>query len=173
MIGKITGAILNLKGFAPILHSQNDWCQTYARIIQSIPLPFPFNESGVFQIREMLFQAFPRQITGIFGAEDELYFQFADRYLRIFMMMVCVSGMQPISESYFTCTGNVRQGIALSLLKQAFFVVLLLLFPALYGIDGFLYAGPISDLMTFVLTIALISWDFRKYPEIQRYCKTA
>ena len=62
-----------------------------------------------------IFQAFPHQLTGIFGTGDELYFQFAERYLRIYMFMVCVYGIQPVSVNYFTSTGTVHQGIILSL----------------------------------------------------------
>ncbi|MBR2029568.1 MAG: MATE family efflux transporter, partial [Clostridia bacterium] len=44
-----------------------------------------------------LFQLFPRQITGIFGEGSELYFDFAEKYIRIYMMMVLVIGVQPLT----------------------------------------------------------------------------
>lgn len=111
----------------------------------------------------LLFQSFPRQIVGIFGAGDELYFQFAERYMRIFMMMVCVFGVQPMTVNYFTGTGNVHQGIILSLSRQGFFLIpMLLLLPLRFGIDGVLYAGPIADFMACVLSLALVAVNFRK-----------
>lgn len=111
----------------------------------------------------LLFQLFPRQIVGIFGSGDELYFQFAERYMRIFMMMVCVYGVQPLSVNYFTGTGNVNQGILLSLSRQGFFLVpLLLLLPMYFGIDGALYAGPIADSLACILSLTLVFHNFRK-----------
>jgi len=100
-----------------------------------------------------LFQCFPRQITGIFGSGDELYgdelyFEFAEKYLKIYMFMVCVFGIQPVTINYFTGTGNVRQGIILSLSRQGFFLIpLLLILPQFLGLTGVLYAGPIADFM--------------------------
>lgn len=110
-----------------------------------------------------LFQLFPTQIVSIFGSGDELYFEFAKRYMRIYMMMVCVYGVQPMSVNYFTGTGNVRQGIILSLSRQGFFLIpLLLLLPVWFGINGVLYAGPIADFMACVLSLFLVFWNFRR-----------
>lgn len=116
----------------------------------------------------LLFQIFPRQITGIFGSGDELYFEFAERYLRIFMMMVCVYGVQPVSVNYFTSIGNVRQGILLSLSRQGIFLIpLLILLPMQFGIDGALYAGPIADALACVLSLSLVAWNFKKLTKMQ------
>lgn len=116
----------------------------------------------------LLFQLFPRQIVSVFGAGDQLYFEFAQRYMRIFMMMVCVFGVQPLSVNYFTGIGNVRQGILISLSRQGFFLIpLLLLLPLAYGIDGVLYAGPIADFMACVLSLTLVFSNFRKLTEMQ------
>lgn len=119
----------------------------------------------------LLFQIFPRQITGIFGAGEELYFEFAERYLRIFMMMVCVYGVQPVSVNYFTSIGNVRQGILLSLSRQGIFLIpLLLLLPMHFGIDGVLYAGPIADALACVLSLSLVALNFRRLTKMQAEC---
>lgn len=111
----------------------------------------------------LLFQIFPRQIVGIFGTGEELYFQFAERYMRIFMLMVCVFGVQPLSVNYFTGIGNMRGGIILSLSKQGFFLIpLLVLLPLWFGIDGALYAGPIADALACALSLTLVFINFRK-----------
>lgn len=111
----------------------------------------------------LLFQTFPRQIVSIFGAGEELYFQFAERYMRIYMFMVCVFGVQPLSVNYFTSTGNVPQGILLSLSRQGFFLIPLLIgLPLLYGIDGALYSGPIADSLACILSLTLVFRSFRK-----------
>ena len=110
----------------------------------------------------LLFQLFPRQIVSIFGVGDELYFQFAERYMRIFMFMVCVFGVQPLSINYFTGTGNVRQGVVISLSRQGFFLIpLLIILPRIFGIDGALYAGPIADFMACVLSLSMVFANFK------------
>lgn len=117
----------------------------------------------------LLFQLFPRQIVGIFGSGDELYFQFAERYMRIFLMMVCVYGVQPMTVNYFTGIGDVRQGIVLSLSRQGLFLIpLLLLLPLFLGLDGVLYAGPIADFLACALSFILIFFNFKKLTQSQK-----
>lgn len=111
----------------------------------------------------LLFQLFPRQIVSIFGSGEELYFQFAERYMRIFMMMVCVFGVQPLTVNYFTGIGNVKQGIVISLSRQGFFLVPLLIFlPMAFGLDGVLYAGPIADFLACTLSLSMVYFNFKK-----------
>lgn len=112
----------------------------------------------------LLFQLFPRQIVSIFGVGDELYFRFAERYMRIFMFMVCVFGVQPLSINYFTGTGNVRQGVVISLSRQGFFLIpLLIVLPMIFGIDGALYAGPIADFSACVLSLTMVYRNFKSF----------
>ncbi|MBR5421661.1 MAG: MATE family efflux transporter, partial [Lachnospiraceae bacterium] len=60
-------------------------------------------------------QLFPRQIISIFGTGSDLYFEFAEKYLKIFMMLVFFQNIQPITVNYFSATGNHRQGLIVSL----------------------------------------------------------
>jgi putative MATE family efflux protein len=112
-----------------------------------------------------VFQLFPREVVGVFGGGNERYFQFAEKYLRIFLMMVCVHGFQPLTVNYFTSTGKAKPGTLLSLSRQGFFLLpLLVALPAAFGLDGALYAGPVADGLAFVLSVLLVALDFRKMP---------
>ena len=72
-----------------------------------------------------------------------------------------------MSVNYFTSTGNVRQGIILSLSRQGFFLIpLLILMPLLWGLDGVLFAGPIADFLACVLSLAMVSGNFKKLTQI-------
>lgn len=116
----------------------------------------------------LLFQFFPRPIISIFGVGEELYFQFAERYLRIYLFMVFTFGLQPITVNYFTSIGNVKQGIVLSASRQGFLLLpLLLLLPLKFGLDGVLFAGPIADGMAAILSIAMVSINFRGLTQLQ------
>lgn len=108
------------------------------------------------------FQVFPRQIVSIFGSGEELYYEFAEKYMRIYLMMVFLQTVQPLSVNYFTGIGNVRQGIVISLSRQGFLLLpMLLIFPMFFGIDGVLYAGPVSDFLACVLSLSLVAFNFR------------
>lgn len=148
------------QGCQPIL-GYNMGAKNYARIKETykraITAAFLINILAF-----LAFQLFPRQIVSIFGTGNDLYFEFAERYMRIFLMMVFLFGVQPISVNYFTGTGNVRQGIILSLSRQGFILLpLVIVFPLIFGLDGVLYAGPIADSLACVLSFLLVYRNFK------------
>ena len=115
------------------------------------------------------FQLAPRQITGIFGTGSELYYEFAAKYLRIYMMMVCIYNVQPITVNYFTSIGNVKQGIIISLSRQGFFLIpLLVILPTFLGLNGVLYAAPIADTLACILALSLIAVNFRQLDKLKK-----
>ena len=104
----------------------------------------------------LCFQLFPHQIVSIFGTGSDLYFQFAERYLKIFMFMTFANGIQPMSSGFFTSIGKAKLGIVMSLTRQVLFLLpLIIIFSLILGIDGVMYAGPIADAAAFVLAILL------------------
>ena len=108
------------------------------------------------------FQLAPTQITSIFGTGDALYYEFATKYLRIYMMMVCIFSIQPLTVNYFTGIGAVKQGIIMSLSRQGFFLIpLLIILPKFFGINGVLYAGPVADFSACVLALSMVMVNFR------------
>ena len=102
----------------------------------------------------LCFQLFPHQIVSIFGTGSDLYFKFAEHYLKIFMFMTFVNGIQPMSSGFFTSIGKAKLGIVMSLTRQVLFLLpLIVVFSLIMGIDGVMYAGPIADAAAFVLAI--------------------
>ena len=114
-------------------------------------------------------QTFPREIISIFGTGSDLYFEFAEKYLKIYMMLVFFQNIQPITINYFSATGNHRQGLLVSLSRQGLFLIpLLIVLPKFMGINGILAASPISDAMAFVLSVSMVLVSFRKFKENQQ-----
>ena len=110
----------------------------------------------------LCFQLFPHQIVSIFGTGSDLYFQFAERYLKIFMFMTFANGIQPMSSGFFTSIGKAKLGIVMSLTRQVLFLLpLIVIFSLIMGIDGVMYAGPIADAAAFVLAILFARRELR------------
>ena len=110
----------------------------------------------------LCFQLFPHQIVSIFGTGSDLYFQFAEHYLKIFMFMTFVNGIQPMSSGFFTSIGKAKLGIVMSLTRQVLFLLpLIVVFSLIMGIDGVMYAGPIADAAAFVLAILFARRELR------------
>lgn len=111
----------------------------------------------------LLFQIFPHQIVSIFGQGSAEYFRFAENYFHIFLFFTFVNFLQPISSNFFTAIGKPTRGILLSLTRQIFFLLpLLVILPTIMGIDGIMYAGPVADLMAAVASIALAACELRR-----------
>lgn len=111
----------------------------------------------------LLFQLFPRQIIGIFGSGSSLYFDFAIKYMRIYMFFTFVNNIQPLTSTFFSAIGKPKTGLFLSLTRQLLFLLpLIILLPLLWGIDGLVYAGMIADGMAFIVATIFIVREFRR-----------
>lgn len=103
------------------------------------------------------FQFFPRQVISLFGTGDQLYFEFAVKFMRIFLFMFLINGIQLISSNFFAAIGKAIKGVFLSLSRQVLFLIpLILILPVFFGIDGILFAAPIADGLAFLVTVLLI-----------------
>ena len=109
------------------------------------------------------FQVFPRYIISVFGSGDELYFEFATKVMRIFLSMIIAVGIQFVSSNFFASIGQPIKGVILSFTRQILFVIpLMLILPLFVGIDGVIFAGPISDLMACIIAVVFIIIEFKK-----------
>ncbi|MCL2704942.1 MAG: MATE family efflux transporter [Spirochaetaceae bacterium] len=129
--------------------------KTYIRAIISVTV--------IAVITFACFQLFPRQIVGIFGKGNEMYFHFAERYFRIYMLFIFMNGVQPLTANFFTSIGKATRGVFISMTRQIIFLQpLILIFPIFMGIDGVMYAGPIADGAAATLAIIFIIHEFKR-----------
>lgn len=110
----------------------------------------------------ILFEVFPKPIISVFGTGSPEYFEFAVKFMRIFLFMVIVNGVQLISSNFFTAIGKAAKGVFLSLTRQVIFLIpLILILPLFFGINGIMFAGPIADFIAFVTTVIFIGRQMR------------
>ena len=111
-----------------------------------------------------MLQMFPKEIVSIFGTGSDLYFEFAEKYLKIYMMFVFFQNIQPVTVTYFSATDNPTQGLLVSLSRQGLFLIpLLIVLPKFMGIHGILAASPISDTLAFIISVTMVLISFRKF----------
>lgn len=116
-----------------------------------------------------IFELFPSQLMSVFGENDPLYLEFSVRYFRIFMLMTFLNGIQPVSANFLTSIGKARRGILISLTRQILFLLpLLLILPLFFGIDGVMYAGPISDAAAALVSLLLIRSEMRNITGLEK-----
>lgn len=113
------------------------------------------------------FQFFPKYIISIFGSGDRLYFEFAVKFMRTYLFMIPLTGVQIISSNFFSAIGKPIKGAALSLTRQVFFLIpLLLILPTFMGLDGIMTAAPIADFAAFVTSVIFIKYEFGKMKKL-------
>lgn len=111
----------------------------------------------------VMFQLFPRAIISLFGDGSELYFTFAERYFRIYLLATFINNFQPMSSTFFAAIGKPAKGTFLALTRQILFLLpLLIVFPMLMGIDGIMYAGPVADFLAAGISAVLLLRELRR-----------
>lgn len=109
------------------------------------------------------FQLFPQNIVNIFGQESELYNQFAVLCFRRFLITVCLAGITVPTGIFFQSIGKPVIAMISSMVRPlVFFIPALFFLTSRMGIDGALWAGPISDLLAFLLVSTLAIFEMRK-----------
>lgn len=115
------------------------------------------------------FQTIPRQIISLFGTGNELYFEFAVKFMKTFLLMIAVNGVQTISSNFFAATGKPIKGAFLSLTRQVLFLVpLLIVMPIFFGVEGIMYTAPISDTLAFALSMFMVFSEFGKMKKLEK-----
>lgn len=105
----------------------------------------------------------PMWIISIFGSEDDLYNEFSIMCMRIFLMLIPTIGIQIMSGIFFQSLGYPVQSSILSLSKQVIYQLpLTLILPAIMGVEGILWTGPASDLLSLITTAIILLLYWRK-----------
>ncbi len=114
----------------------------------------------------LCFWLFPNQLLSIFGEGTTAYGAFALRYMHIFMFMVAINGVAPVTMNMLSSTGNAKRGTIISLTRQIFlFIPLLLILPLFLNLDGVLYAGPTADFLAMVIALLVVRPELKKMKE--------
>ena len=112
-----------------------------------------------------MFQFCPAFLLSLFGSGDELYMEFAVLFMRTFLFMALLNGVQLLSSNFFTAIGQAPKGLFLAMTRQIFFLIpLLLLLPLWLGVFGVLLSGPCADFIAFVVSVIMIYKQFARMP---------
>ncbi|MBQ6122129.1 MAG: MATE family efflux transporter [Clostridia bacterium] len=116
-------------------------------------------EAAVGFIALLIVELFPRQLIAIFGAANEsaYYTDFAVKAFRIYLCMLPLATVNKGTFIFLQAMGRALESTALSMVREVVFGVgFALLLPRFFGLDGVLYSMPVSDVLTFVISVILI-----------------
>lgn len=116
-------------------------------------------------INNMILEVFPLQLIGIFGAANEssYYTDFALKAFRIYLCMMVLACVNKACFIFLQAMGKAMESTMLSMVREIVFGVgFALLLPLFFGLDGVLYSMPLSDILTFIIALILITATYRE-----------
>jgi len=160
------------QGFMPIA-GYNYGATKYKRVRESINTSIIYG--GILAtLIFIIIMVFPYEFISIFVstkesmdsqtlADNKEILQRTPKALRIVFLATPVIIIQLIGSAYFQSIGKVIPALFLSLTKQGFFLIpLILLLPSFYGVLGVWIAFPIADTLSTILTGYYLNREVRK-----------
>lgn len=110
----------------------------------------------------LVIQIAPQLLISIFN-RDEALLGIASNGMRIYLFMMPIIGFQIISSNYFQSIGKANISIFLSLLRQVLLLIpALIILPKFLGLTGVWLAGPVSDLLSAIITGVIFFLSVKK-----------
>ena len=123
-------------------------------------------EAAVGAVALVIVEFFPQQLIGIFGAanESEAYTTFAIKAFRTYLCMMPLAMVNKGTFIFLQSVGKAFASTMISLIREVVFGVgFALLLPLRFGLDGVLYSMPVSDVLTFIVAVAVIRATYRQF----------
>lgn len=122
-------------------------------------------EAGVGIVSLIIVEVFPNALIRIFGAANEsiYYTDFAVKAFRTYLCMIVLACINKAAFIFLQAMGKAVESTLLSMVREIIFGVgFALLLPVFFGLDGVLYSMPISDALTAVISVILISKTYKE-----------
>ena len=110
-------------------------------------------------------EVFPRQLIDIFGASNEsvYYTEFAIKAFRTYLCMMVLACVNKACFIFLQAVGKALSSTMLSMFREVVFGVgFALILPVFFGLDGVLYSMPVSDILTFIISVVIIIKTYRE-----------
>ncbi|MGL5434830.1 MAG: MATE family efflux transporter [Lachnospiraceae bacterium] len=111
----------------------------------------------------LIFQFATQSVIDLFGSGEGLYNEFATKCFKIFLLACVLNGFQTVASIFMQAIGKPVQSAILSLSRQ-----IVVLVPAAFilsgrmGVEGVLWAGPVADMVAFILAAVLLTFEMHK-----------
>lgn len=111
----------------------------------------------------LVFEFAPEAVVSLFGQESALYEEFAVKALRIFMCLCPIVGFCVITPVFFQSIGKPIPATILSICRQLVFLTLAMVaMTSLMGVEGILWAGPISNALAAILSAVMLIYQWKR-----------
>ena len=148
------------QGVQPII-GYNYGAQKYNRVKEALKIAI-FAATIIVTAGFAVTQLFSYQLMAMFNSKDKELINLGSHALKTFMFFMPITGFQIVSSNYFQAVGKPLQAGLLSLSRQVLLLIpAMLILPRYFGLDGVLYAGPLTDLVSSLITGVLLFYELR------------
>lgn len=124
--------------------------------------------TSISTIGFIIVELFPVQIIQVFNTSDASLVEIGSSGLRIFLMMLSLVGIQAVCTNYFQAIGKAKNSMFLALLRQVVLLIpLIILLPHFFKLNGVWMAGPVSDFISFLITLVFVYVDMKNLKKLK------
>lgn len=151
------------EGFQPIA-GYNFGAKKYERVQKIVKIAVA-SAASLSVIIYALILIFAEQIVSVFITDAEVLKQTPNALRWVFAASPVIA-IQLIGSAYFQSSGKALKSLLLTLTKQGFFLIpLILILPEYFGIFGIWVAFPIADVLSVLVTGSFLFASLKKLPD--------
>ncbi|MBQ3656302.1 MAG: MATE family efflux transporter [Bacteroidales bacterium] len=118
--------------------------------------------TAVMIVAFIVCECFPHAICSIF-TDDEQMTDISANAMRIMILAFPIVGFQMVTSNFFQSIGKAVTAAILSTTRQLLFLIpSLLILPKVFGLNGVWYSMPVSDVISTVVAVFLLTKEYRK-----------
>lgn len=127
-------------------------------------------------IYNLIILLFPNVLVSMFISPNEenynLFIEFGVKYFRTFLAICFLYSFEIMTSILSQSLGNVKKSMLISVVRQVVLLIpISIILSRIYGIMGVLYAGPISDFITFFVVLIAFSLEYKKLTKLEKEFK--
>lgn len=155
------------QGVQPII-GYNYGAKMFDRVKQAYRLAVLY-ATAILLVGWVVTRLFPEQLVYLFNHDDKELIAFGTFAMKRFLIVLPIIGFQIVSANYFQAIGKPMQSALLSLSRQVLILIpALILLPRFFGINGIISAGPLSDVISSMITGVFIIREMKRLESQQR-----
>lgn len=129
--------------------------------------------TAILAAEYIVIRLFTTGIVSIFASDERELIEFSSKALVTFLFMLPLVPLQVQGAGFFQAIGKPVYSVLLSLSRQAIVLIpALFILPRFFGLDGVLYAGPVSDFISFAVTAPLLICHLKRLIPANEIAKT-
>ncbi|MBF7096364.1 MATE family efflux transporter [Alkalibacter mobilis] len=148
------------QGAQPII-GFNYGAQKYDRVKEALKLAISAAVAiGVIGL--LVTRLFPDQLVSVFNSKDAELLKIGKLQMKIALSLLPIVGFQIVGANYFQAVGKPRHASFLSLSRQFFFLIpLLLILPRFFDLPGVYLSLPVSDVLSGTVTAIFLFYEIK------------